>query len=86
MRGGMALIQNIFRKLGFLPPDTKYKPGDQVQLLEGGPIMIVEWVKSSPAFKTSILCCKWFDPKTQQTCMHVFTDDQVKQFDWYQAN
>jgi uncharacterized protein YodC (DUF2158 family) len=82
----MALIQDFFRRIGFLSPETKYKAGDQVQLLEGGPLMIVEWVKSSREFKTNILCCKWFDPKTKETLTHVFTDDQVKLFDWYHPN
>jgi uncharacterized protein YodC (DUF2158 family) len=74
----MALIQDFFRKIGLLPPQTKYKAGDQVQLLEGGPLMIIEWVKNSREFKTNILCCKWVDPKTSQTQTHLFTDDQVK--------
>jgi uncharacterized protein YodC (DUF2158 family) len=77
----MALIQNFFRRIGFLPPETKYKVGDQVQLLEGGPLMTVESVKTSREFKTNILCCKLFDPKTSQTRTHLFTDDQVKLFD-----
>jgi hypothetical protein len=41
----------------------------------------VESVKTSREFKTNILCCKLFDPKTSQTRTHLFTDDQVKLFD-----
>jgi uncharacterized protein YodC (DUF2158 family) len=82
----MALMQNFFRKIGLLPKPARYKAGDQVQLLEGGPLMIVEWVKPSPEFKTSILSCKWYDTKTRQTLTHLFTDDQVKLFDWLSPN
>jgi uncharacterized protein YodC (DUF2158 family) len=74
----MALIQVLFRKIGLLPPERKFKAGDLVQLLEGGPLMVVESVRISKEFKTYILCCKWFDPKTNQAYIHLFTDDQVK--------
>jgi uncharacterized protein YodC (DUF2158 family) len=74
----MALIQVLFRKIGLLPPERKFKAGDLVQLLEGGPLMVVESIKTSKEFKTDIVYCKWFDPKTNKSYMHFFTDDQLK--------
>lgn len=80
----MALIQEIFKRIGLSQPYSKFKPGDQVQLISGDALMIVEWVKESKENPPRpIICCKWFDSNVKQSKLQVFDEDELKQFDWH---
>jgi uncharacterized protein YodC (DUF2158 family) len=79
-------MKDLFRKIGLLPPSSKFKAGDQVQLKTGGDLMIVECVKADRKSKTISICCKWFDSKTKQHYTQLFHEDQLKSFDWYHPN
>jgi uncharacterized protein YodC (DUF2158 family) len=79
----MALILNVLTRIGFLPQQTRYKAGDHVQRIEGGALMVVEWVKKPKGSKDLTLACKWFDRNTKQTKIEILREEQVKTFDWY---
>jgi uncharacterized protein YodC (DUF2158 family) len=78
----VALLKIFFTRMGFLSPPSKFKAGDHVQRVEGGALMIVEWVKTSRKTRT-VLSCKWFDSESKKMCTTLFSEEQVKYFDWY---
>ena len=81
----MAFVY-ILRKLGLLPAPSKFKVGDQVQLISGGPLMIVESVELIKKTGNYLIGCKWFDKETQSSRTNLFTQEQLKPFDWYNAH
>jgi uncharacterized protein YodC (DUF2158 family) len=79
----MALIDFFRNWLHVSEAKCPFKTGDQVQPLKGGPLMIVEWVRASSQRKAHLICCKWFDRQRKENRMDIFTEGELKPFDWY---
>lgn len=57
--------------------DAKYKPGDVVQLLSGGPAMVVETVnKRVSGDFNGFYKCTWFSGQKHNT--HAFAEETLK--------
>jgi uncharacterized protein YodC (DUF2158 family) len=76
----MGFFFNIIRKL--FGQKSKFRPGDQVQLDAGGPLMIVLQVETNPKTIEAIVHCKWYDNETKSTRTNLFYESQLKPFDW----
>ena len=81
----MALA-DLLRKFGILSPERKFKVGDQVQQINGGPLMIVQSIEVVPKTKDILISCKWYDKETKETRTNLFKEEQLKLFDWYNPN
>ena len=81
----MALI-DLFRRFGIFKPDTKFKVGDQVQQINGGPLMIVQSIEMLKNSNGYLVTCKWFDTDTKESRTNLFKPEQLKLFDWYHPN
>lgn len=60
---------------------ARFKVGDSVQLLNGGPLMVVKRVYRGRKMNEPLLECQWNEGKTIRKSL--FRDDQLKMFDWY---
>jgi uncharacterized protein YodC (DUF2158 family) len=78
----MALI-DLFRKLGIMRPPPKFRIGDQVQKITGGPLMIVQSVELIKRSNAHLVTCKWYDTDTKESRTNIFREEQLKVFDWY---
>lgn len=76
----MALDDEIRKRL--FGPKSKFNVGDSVQLLEGGPLMVVTEVFSARDMTQPLIDCKWFDSETKTTRTNLFSEKDLKAFDW----
>jgi uncharacterized protein YodC (DUF2158 family) len=80
----MTPMLTELRKWAF-GPQSDFKPGDSVELKEGGRMMQVIEVISYRNLEEPIICCKWYEPKTKETRTNIFRESKLKLFDWYNA-
>lgn len=63
---------------------SKFKKGDTVQHVSGGPLMVVLKVTTSYGNQGSLLFkCAWFDREKKIMKNHFFMESELKHFDWY---
>ena len=63
---------------------SKFKKGDTVQRVSGGPLMVVTKVATSYRNQKSLLFkCTWFDRDEKIIKNHFFMEAELKHFDWY---
>lgn len=68
--------------LGIFRGEPRFKRDDSVQLLKGGPLMVVEAVtlriKGQP-----MVSCIWFDKESNSSRLQSFAEGELKFYDWY---
>lgn len=77
---GISLTDVVMKLIG---PKPKFNKGDSVQCVSGNEndLMVVQWHKV--VGKSVIMySCKWYDSETKSTRTNIFSEDQLKKFDW----
>jgi uncharacterized protein YodC (DUF2158 family) len=67
-------------------PKPNFKPGDSVELKDGGCLMVVIEVITNNHLKEPIINCKWYDHHTKENRTNLFGESKLKRFDWHKAN
>jgi CheY-like chemotaxis protein/uncharacterized protein YodC (DUF2158 family) len=71
--------RNIVRTLS--RPSSKFKVNQAVELVCGGPLMVVSGVIYDDNGKLRIIC-QWYDREQRITLRQEFPEDELKHFDW----
>lgn len=70
-------------KVWLFGPASRFRVGDSVQLVSGGPLMVVYRIFSARDLKEPLVFCRWYDPKTRENRNMCFPEANLKLFDWY---
>ncbi len=75
------------RKLLFdlFGPSFLFAPGDSVEPVEGGQLMVVKRTGRDRQTGEKIVLCSAFDPHASASVTKSFRENELKLIDWYEA-
>jgi uncharacterized protein YodC (DUF2158 family) len=76
----MIILDRI--KRGLFGPISKFKVGQSVQLLEGDCLMVVFEIAFEEQMKEPLIHCQWFDRESKSIRRNLFSEKDLKPFDW----
>jgi uncharacterized protein YodC (DUF2158 family) len=80
------LVTDVLQKFGFSRTQSKFKTGDHVEPINGGELMVVQAISVCKKSNSLQLSCKWFDSQLRQNRTGIFSEGQIRLFNWYNAN
>ncbi len=66
-------------------PTPKFKVGDSVEVVEGGPLMVVTKIVSTSGVEAPLVNCQWVDAETKSIEVKLFSEKGLKLVDWYHS-
>jgi uncharacterized protein YodC (DUF2158 family) len=79
-------LTDVLQKFGFARTQPKFKTGDHVEPINGGELMVVQAIVVCKKSNSLQLSCKWFDSQLRQNRTGIFSEGQIRLFNWYNAN
>lgn len=64
-------------------PSTAFAPGDSVEPMQGGQLMVVKSTSVDPNTHEKIVLCSSFDPVMAVSILKSFKERDLKLIDWY---
>jgi hypothetical protein len=67
-------------------PSAAFAPGDSVEPLQGGELMVVKNTRINPHTREKIVLCTSFDPVSAVSVTKSFKESDLKLIDWYRRD
>jgi hypothetical protein len=79
-----AMMRKLLTEL--FGPSTAFAPGDSVEPLQGGQLMVVKSTSVDSHTNEKIVLCSSFDPVLAASVVKLFKENDLKPIDWYQRD